>query len=134
MFVMFYDCEYDVLLESLMIFLFEIIEIFEEILRRINMVVILVLWFIVNYKYFCFGLIKDMKVIYKVEFFFQMRDKVDIYEKKMLFGNVGILDCLRLKSRKRERVVRNEYLYEKYSKLSKMMFERNYWSWSDIYE
>lgn len=63
-----------------------------------------------------------------------MRDKVDIYEKKMLFGNVGILDCLRLKSRKRERVVRNEYLYEKYSKLSKMMFERNYWSWSDIYE
>lgn len=63
-----------------------------------------------------------------------MRDKVDIYEKKMLFGNVGILDCLRLKSRKCERVVRNEYLYEKYSKLSKMMFERNYWSWSDIYE
>lgn len=63
-----------------------------------------------------------------------MRDKVDIYEKKMLFGNVGILDCLRLKSRKRERVVRNEYLYEKYRKLSKMMFERNYWSWSDIYE
>lgn len=63
-----------------------------------------------------------------------MRDKVDIYEKKMLFGNVGILDRLRLKSRKRERVVRNEYLYEKYSKLSKMMFERNYWSWSDIYE
>lgn len=63
-----------------------------------------------------------------------MRDKVDIYEKKMLFGNVGILDCLRLKSRKRERVVRNEYLFEKYRKLSKMMFERNYWSWSDIYE
>lgn len=105
MFVMFYDCEYDVLLESLMIFLFEIIEIFEEILRRINMVVILVLWFVVNYKYFCFGLIKDMKVIYKVEFFFQMRDNVDIYEKKMLFGNVGILDCLRWKSRKCERVV-----------------------------
>lgn len=63
-----------------------------------------------------------------------MRDKVDIYEKKMLFGNVGILDRLRLKSRKRERVVRNEYLFEKYRKLSKMMFERNYWSWSDIYE
>lgn len=63
-----------------------------------------------------------------------MRDKVEIYEKRMLFGNVGILDCLRLKSRKRERVVRNKYLYEKYSKLSKMMFERNYWSWSDIYE
>lgn len=63
-----------------------------------------------------------------------MRDNVDIYEKKMLFGNVGILDCLRLKSRKRERVVRNEYLFEKYRKLSKMMFERNYWSWSDIYE
>lgn len=132
--VMFYDCEHDVLLESSMIPLFETTETSEETPRRINMAAILVSWLIVNYKYFCSGLTKDMKVTYKAEFFSQMRDKVDIYEKKMSFGNVGTSDCSRLKSRKRERVVRNEYLYEKHSKLSKMMFERNHWSWSDIYE
>lgn len=134
MLVMFYDCEHDVLLESSMIPLFETTETSEETPRRINMAAILVSWLIVNYKYFCSGLTKDMKVTYKAEFFSQMRDKVDIYEKRMSFGNVGTSDCSRLKSRKRERVVRNEYLYEKHSKLSKMMFERNHWSWSDIYE
>lgn len=134
MLVMFYDCEHDVLLESSMIPLFETTETSEETPRRINMAAILVSWLVANYKYFCSGLTKDMKVTYKADFFTQMRNKVDIYEKKMSFGNVGTSDCSRLKSRKRERVVRNEYLYEKHSKLSKMMFERNHWSWSDIYE
>lgn len=131
MLVMFYDCEHDVLLESSMIPLFETTETSEETPSRINIAAILVSWLVVNYKYFCSGLTKDMKVTYKAEFLSQMRNKVDIYEKKMSLGNVGTSGYSRLKGRKREKVVRNEYLYEKHQKLSKMMFER---SWSDIYE
>lgn len=125
MLVMFYDCEHDILLESSMIPLFETTETSEETPRRVNLAAILVSWLVVNHRYLCSGLTEDMKVTYKADFFSQMRDKVDIYEKKLSFGNVGTSDCSRLNSRKREKVVRNEYLYEKHRKLTKMMFERS---------
>lgn len=134
MLVMFYDCEHDILLESSIIPLFETTETTEETPRRVNLAAILVSWLVVNHRYLCSGLTKDMKVTYKADFFSQMRNKVDIYEKKLSFGNVGTSDCSTLKSRKREKVVRNEYLYEKHRKLGRMMFERNPCSWSDIYE
>lgn len=97
MLVMFYDVEYDVFLESFKIFFFEFVE---EMFKKVNLVVILVFWFVVNYKYFCFGLIEEMIDLYKVEFFFYIKDKKDIYENKLVLGNVGILVSLKEKSRK----------------------------------
>lgn len=74
---MFYDLEYDVLLESFIIFFFE-----NELLCRFFYCVIFVCWLIVNYRYFCSGLIERYKM-FKSNFFNIVREKINVYEYKL---------------------------------------------------
>lgn len=79
---MFYDCEYDVFLESFSIFLFSDLSLLEFFY-----IVILVFWFVVNYKFLCFGLF-DYMIVYKSDFCVYVSKKFKIYEENLVFGNV----------------------------------------------
>lgn len=60
---------------------------------------------------------------YKAELFSHIKDKKDIYENKLVLGNVGISVSSKEKSRKRETIVRSKYLFKKHQKLSRMLFK-----------
>lgn len=81
--VMFYDAEHDVLLESSSVPLFE-----NEFSCKFSFEAILVSWLVVNYKYFCSGLVeKDEQ--HKSNFFVHAKDKIQIYKDKLKLGSVS---------------------------------------------
>lgn len=80
--VMFYDCEYDVFLESFIIFVFSDLSLLEFFY-----IVILVFWFVVNYKFLCIRLF-DYMIVYKSDFCVYVGKKFKIYEENLVFGNV----------------------------------------------
>lgn len=76
---MFYDLEYDVLLESFIVFFFE-----NEFFCEFFFCVILVCWLIVNYRFFCSGLNEKFKML-KSSFFDIVKEKIIVYEEGLWF-------------------------------------------------
>lgn len=81
--VMLYDSEYDVLLESSSVPLFE-----NDSSLEFSLQAILVCWLTVNYKYLCSGLCEEYKQ-HKSNFFVHAKGKIQIYQDKLSLGNVG---------------------------------------------
>ncbi|XP_062581481.1 uncharacterized protein LOC134243263 [Saccostrea cucullata] len=84
MFVMFYDSEHDVILESSHIPLFQKTGPSKY---EFDDAAILVSWFAVNYKFLSSGLTEAMRK-YKGLFFTEAKDKLNVYEEKLRLGNV----------------------------------------------
>ncbi|XP_033751797.1 uncharacterized protein LOC117335731 [Pecten maximus] len=89
--VYFYDSEHDVLLESTYIpLLVGPTSLEDRYPSKLNLITILVSWFVVNYKYLCSGLPESLKTDGKANFFTQAKAKLDIYENCLKAGNVGV--------------------------------------------
>jgi hypothetical protein len=82
MFVVFYDAEKDILLQSSELPLFE-----SEGSGRFNVETVLVAWLTVNYNFLCSGVTTEMQTL-KADFFSQAKDKLEIYNSQLKFSNV----------------------------------------------
>ncbi|XP_048731284.2 uncharacterized protein LOC125648336 [Ostrea edulis] len=94
LFVMFYDAEHDVLLESCRIPLAKAKEP-----NKFSVTAVIVSWMVVNYKFLCTGLTEEMINFYKAEFFEQAGSKLDVYKVKLYMGNVTSLQTTVAKPR-----------------------------------
>ncbi|XP_021362251.1 uncharacterized protein LOC110456051 isoform X2 [Mizuhopecten yessoensis] len=87
MVVYFYDSQKDVLLESSFISLV-------SVEGKVNTQAILASWFVVNYKYLSSGIPHSKAPDEKAGFFSHVKEKLEIYEHNLKFGNVGISTSL----------------------------------------
>ncbi|XP_069107858.1 uncharacterized protein [Argopecten irradians] len=87
--VYFYDSEHDVLLESTYI-PWHVGPTSLEDPAKVNLIAILVSWFVVNYKYLCSGLPESLKTDCKADFFTHAKAKLEIYKNCLKAGNVGV--------------------------------------------
>lgn len=91
LFIMLYDSEHDVLLESSTVPLFE-----NEFSCEFSFCAILVCWLTVNYRFFCSGLNEKFKML-KSNFFDIVKKKITVYEEELRFQNVKTCNFPELK-------------------------------------
>ncbi|KAK3102375.1 hypothetical protein FSP39_010905 [Pinctada imbricata] len=84
LFIMLYDSEHDVLLESCKIPLSSPTQP-----NKFNMTAVLLSWLVVNYKFLCTGLTDEMKAFYKADFFEKAGPKLQVYNELLSMGNVA---------------------------------------------
>lgn len=117
LFIMLYDSEHDVLLESSTVPLFE-----NDFSCEFSLCAILVCWLTVNYQYFCSGLDEKYKML-KSNFFDIVKEKITVYEEELQFQNVETCNFPKLKLAKPyvSPFMRDtqKVLFEKYLKLTK---------------
>jgi hypothetical protein len=83
LFVVLYDPEHDVLLESCKIPLVK-----AKDPHKFNLMAVVVSWLAVNYKFLCTGLTEEMMNFNKAEFSEQAQSKLHVYREKLYMGNV----------------------------------------------
>lgn len=91
LFIMLYDSEHDVLLESSTVPLFE-----NEFSCEFSFRAILICWLTVNYRFFCSGLNEKFKML-KSNFFDIAKEKITVYEKGLQYQNVKTCNFPELK-------------------------------------
>ncbi|XP_033729860.1 uncharacterized protein LOC117319119, partial [Pecten maximus] len=82
--VYFYDSEHDVLLESCQF------ELRNATTGALNLLTLIVIWLVVNYRYTCSGLQPYMMM--KSNFYMLAEEKLKVYQEELRFGSVGRLD------------------------------------------
>ncbi|XP_048744818.2 uncharacterized protein LOC125657928 isoform X2 [Ostrea edulis] len=85
--IYFYDCKYDILLESRGIPL--LVEIPGSNSQPLNFEAIIAAWLVLNYKYLCSGPFDSLLKAPKANFFKHAEPCLEIYEKELLYQHVG---------------------------------------------